>query len=344
MKDNNKGHKDYDNIFRENIEKILFPVIAQELKIDIVKSVPLTDKITRTFSRETDSTFNILTKTGEVFLLHLEFQTVSDKNMLYRMAEYHGLLLKKYQKPIKHVVVYLGKGHSKMKTTLEANKVFSGFTLLNIVDLDLNRLLRSQIPEVIVTAVLGKLGKEKNETLRLIIERLMELAQSKKDLYEYLKQLVFLGRLREIENEIIKIIKDMPITYDITKDSLYQKGIENEKINTEKALEKAAAAAKRAEEESKRAEAASKRAEAASKRAEAASKRAEAASKRAEEESKRAEEESKRAEAASKRAEEEYAKRIHGIKNMLSKGMDVKSIAEIIGETEDFIKEIQAKM
>ena len=112
--------------------------------------------------------------------------------------------------------------------------------------------------------------------------------------------------MREIENEIIKIIKDMPITYDITKDSLYQKGIENEKINTEKALEKAAAAAKRAEEESKRAE-----------------------------------EESKRAEAASKRAEEEYAKRIHGIKNMLSKGMDVKSIAEIVGETEDFIKAIQ---
>ena len=38
--------------------------------------------------------------------------------------------------------------------------------------------------------------------------------------------LVVLSRLRKIEDLTIKITEDMPITYDIETDYLYQKGIE----------------------------------------------------------------------------------------------------------------------
>jgi len=60
-----------------------------------------------------------------------------------------------------------------------------------------------------------------------------------KELY----QLTLLLRLRKLDNEIIKKLEDMPITYDIEKDILYQRGIVKGKIEESK-LQKAKKEAK----------------------------------------------------------------------------------------------------
>ena len=51
--------------------------------------------------------------------------------MIYRMMEYHGIELRKYRLPIKHVVVYLGEKPPTMRTTLREEEVFKGFILVN---------------------------------------------------------------------------------------------------------------------------------------------------------------------------------------------------------------------
>jgi hypothetical protein len=42
---------------------------------------------------------------GEKFILHLEFQSVDEEGMVYRMQEYYGLLRRKYGLPVKQFVI-----------------------------------------------------------------------------------------------------------------------------------------------------------------------------------------------------------------------------------------------
>ncbi len=104
--------------------------------------------------------------------------------------------------------------------------------MINIRGLNTNALLSSQIPEVVLTAVLSDYQPEEAETiLRKIVTNLKKLVKNKRVLKKYINQLVMLSRLRKIENLTIKITEEMPIHYDIETDSLYLKG-------TEKGLEK----------------------------------------------------------------------------------------------------------
>ena len=217
----------YDRIFRENAQLIFIPLIEMQLGLKIKDYQPFQDKISKTVEREVDFLYLIKTEEDKELLLHIEFQTENDKNMLLRMQEYHGLISRKHELAIRHVVIYLGKGKSTMKDKLEEDMVFRGFEMINLYELDRERLLSNQVPEVVLLALLSDFGKEQIEAvLRLIVMRLKQLTASEKVPNRYVEQLLMLSRLRNLESEIIKIIKDMPITYDIKKDVLYQQGIE----------------------------------------------------------------------------------------------------------------------
>jgi hypothetical protein len=111
-------------------------------------------------------------------------------------------------------------------------EVFTGFDLLNVQGLDTNELLSSQIPEVVLIAVLSHYPKEEAETiLREIVLKLKTLVKNTRVVKKYLNQLMMLSRLRKIEALAIKITEEMPIHYDIETDALYLRG-------TEKGVEK----------------------------------------------------------------------------------------------------------
>ncbi|MEM1121837.1 MAG: hypothetical protein AAGJ18_15405, partial [Bacteroidota bacterium] len=131
------------------------------------------------------------------------------------------------RKPIKHLVIFLGKGTSKMETKLKASEIFTGFEIINIFKLDTQELLASQIPSYIVSAILTDIPKDQIEaTLRGILVRLKQVCKNKSELYRYQKQLIILSRLRKFEEKATKIVYDMPITYDVETDYLYKKGME----------------------------------------------------------------------------------------------------------------------
>jgi len=108
-KDSLKERNFYDRIFKENAEHIFIPLIQQELGMKINSYKVLPEKITKTIEREMDFCY-LINEGAEEFILHLEFQSENDKEMLYRMARYHGLAFAKHKVPIKHVVIYLGNG------------------------------------------------------------------------------------------------------------------------------------------------------------------------------------------------------------------------------------------
>ena len=147
--------------------------------------------------------------------------------MIYRVGEYHGMSLKRYRLPIRHIVIYLGEKTPTMPTQLRPEEVYTGFDLIDVHALNTNELLASQIPEVVLTAILSDYEPQKAEIiLRQIINNLKKLVKNKRVLKKYINQLVMLSRLRKIESLTIKITEEMPIHFDYETDSLYLKGIE----------------------------------------------------------------------------------------------------------------------
>ena len=239
----------FDKIMKEIVEKIFRPLIEQKLGVKIVKSIPLKEKMQTTVEVEMDFFYEIITDTGEHFILHIEFESGNNLEMIYRVGEYHGMSQRRTKLPIRHFVVYLGLEPPTMRTSLKPEEVFTGFNLLNVRTLDTNKLLSSQIPEEVLMAVLANYPPDEAEiVLRKIVENLKKLVRNKRVLKKYINQLMMLSRLRKIESLTIKITEEMPIHYDYESDTLYRKGTEKgHKEGLEEGIEKG-----RAEEAAKK--------------------------------------------------------------------------------------------
>jgi predicted transposase YdaD len=226
----------YDKIFKEVVEKIFRPLVEKRLGVKIVKSTPLKEKMQTTIEVEMDFFYEIVIDTGEKFILHLEFETGINPEMVYRVGEYHGMAMRREKLPIRHLVIYLGEDSPTMRTQLKPEEVYTGFDLLNVQALDTDELLSSQMPEVVLVAILSNYPKEEAETvLRKIVLKLKTLIKNKRVVKKYINQLMILSRLRSIEELTIKITEEMPIHYDIEKDALYLRGTVK---GLEKGLEK----------------------------------------------------------------------------------------------------------
>ena len=218
---------DYDNIIKENIEAIFFPLLEKLLGLSISASIELKDKIQITIEREPDFLKKIVDKKGSEFILQLEFQTSNNSEMVYRMAEYKAILQRKYKLPVKQFVIYLGTSKPNMQTRLPKEEQITGFSLTNINDIPTNTTLESEIPEEIILSILTDYAKaETEEVINQIIKKLQSATKNQAELERAVQQLLVLSRLRNLEVETKKIVADMPITYDITKDGLYLEGAE----------------------------------------------------------------------------------------------------------------------
>ena len=228
----------YDKIIKENLEEIFRPLIERKLGIKILKSIPLKDKMQTTIEVEMDSFYDVTPEAGEPFILHLEFESGDNPKMVYRVSEYHGIALKEREREMKHIVIYLGMESPTMRTTLKPEEVFTGFDLLDVHSLDVENLLSSQVPGVVLIALLADYPPEDAEKiLRRVLENVKKLTPDEHQLRKYVKQVLVLARLREINFLATKIIDEMPITFniDIEKDVLYLRG---EAKGIEKGIEK----------------------------------------------------------------------------------------------------------
>ncbi|MEM6632250.1 MAG: hypothetical protein AAF694_21420 [Bacteroidota bacterium] len=224
-------HHSYDKIIKENLEAVLLPLSELPLGIQIHKSEKLTGKLQTTLEREPDFIRIVENPVGERFILHLEFQSSDETHMVYRMKEYEAILSRKYRIPIRQFVVYIGEGVSKMNPRIRAEEVFRGFELLNLSSLAAEKLLENDVPEAILKAILGDFKREDYFALfERIFFKIKRLSKSETQLKKYLKQLEVLSRLRNLEEQTTKLIQDMPITYDITKDYVYKKAREEQRI------------------------------------------------------------------------------------------------------------------
>lgn len=86
-KKNEPLSNDYDKILKENIASVFLPLTEKYLGIRIVNSEELKDKLQTTIEKETDFIRIVETDRHERFILHLEFLSVDEEGMIYRMQE-----------------------------------------------------------------------------------------------------------------------------------------------------------------------------------------------------------------------------------------------------------------
>ena len=119
---------------------------------------------------------------------------------------------------VRQFVIYLGTNRPKMRTTLRKEEQITGYALKNIHDLPVDKVLDSEIPEEVILSILADYPKANTAAVvQRIIGNLQKLATDEATLNRYIQQLVILSRLRKLDKETEKQVRDMPITYDIKK-------------------------------------------------------------------------------------------------------------------------------
>ena len=218
--------QEYDKIIKENLTALIFPLSKELLGFEILAEEALPEKLQVTLEREPDFVRIVETYRRERFILHLEFQSANDPEMAFRMAEYKAILQRKFRLSVRQFVIYLGKRKAGMDTQFPEGWEISRFVLKNLCDYDYRRLTRSEVPEAILLAVLGDFHQEApEEVIQQIISRLREVSKNQQQLQKYIRQLNILSRLRKLEQETLKTIKRMPITFDINQDKIFQMGV-----------------------------------------------------------------------------------------------------------------------
>lgn len=209
MKKDRKQANQYDKIFKENIEAVIPSLMQNVLGITAVYMDELPDDVQHTKERKPDVLKKVTDAQGNTFVLQIEFQVANETEMVYRMAEYHVMLERKYKLPIEQFVFFLGSSKPKMSTKIESKHLKFDFPLITLAELDYHIFLNSNKPEEVVLSILAKFTQETPENaLKQIIHRLEETTEGDLALKRYFKQLRILAQLRKLEEKLKNIIMD----------------------------------------------------------------------------------------------------------------------------------------
>lgn len=150
-----KQANQYDKILRENMDVALPGIIRNLLQIQMVSMKEIPPEIQHTKERKPDLLKEITDKDGRTYVLHIEYQSRDDKDMVYRMAEYSIMLQRKYRIRIKQFVIFIGRGTSTMAQGITTEDHQFKYHLLSLSTIDYKSFLKSEKPEEKMLAVLG---------------------------------------------------------------------------------------------------------------------------------------------------------------------------------------------
>jgi hypothetical protein len=148
----------YDKIFPENLEAALPGLIKNLLGIHAVYTEELPDDIQHTKERKPDVLKKVTDKNGETFVLHIEFQVKDELEMVYRMAEYYIMLLRRYRLRVQQYVIYIGASTPAMTDHIRSEPMNFKYRLITFSAVDYQLFLRSENPEEKMLAILADFG------------------------------------------------------------------------------------------------------------------------------------------------------------------------------------------
>ncbi len=170
---------------------------------------------------------DLLGQTADQSLIHLELQSGNDAEMPIRMAEYAFGVYRLFGKFPRQIVLYVGEAPLRMAPRLEGPDVSFRYRVVDIRELDGERLLESEQVGDNVIAILTRL-RDREGAIHEIVRRISELEGSQRELA--LRQLIILGGLRRLEESIEREARKMPLLDDILDNKVlgreYNRGME----------------------------------------------------------------------------------------------------------------------
>jgi predicted transposase YdaD len=204
----------YDRILRDGV-KALLPLLLAKLYQVVPERYDLEPgKVHTTLDLEADLLLRLHPDNpSKARALHVEFQVGNEQGMAKRMHEYYTVLSRKYDLKIDQLVIYLnpkkGKTSGRRKYTVKGKLTFQ-YHVLYLQDVPYEELLRLNVPEAVVLALLGDFGtNDPEEILAKIFSRLQAISANNDRMGEYVVHLKTLSNLREFSSEVHQKIQNM---------------------------------------------------------------------------------------------------------------------------------------
>jgi hypothetical protein len=193
---------------------VVFKLILQSVDLTIreLGATPIARWLNVELPEVRNTRVDLLGETAAGDLIHIELQSTNDPDMPLRMAEYCLRVRRNFRKFPQQILVYLGNAPLKMESELNGPKLTYSYRIVDIRDLDGERLLAS--PEVgdNIVAILTSLP-DRRATIRRIVQRIAGLGPGQQE--AMLRRLSILAGLRNLGQVVEEEAEKMPITEDI---------------------------------------------------------------------------------------------------------------------------------
>ena len=145
-------------------------------------------------------------------LVHIEWQSTNDLKMALRMAEYYLRVYRLFSRFPQQILVYVGDAPMRMEAELRGPALSYSYRIVDIRDLNGERLLESPCVGDNIIAILTRLP-DLRAAIHRILERIASLVPGERE--GALRQLFILAGLRSLEKVVDEEARKMPILNDI---------------------------------------------------------------------------------------------------------------------------------
>jgi predicted transposase YdaD len=179
------------------------------------------------FPRVSTQFADLLAETESGRLWHLELQATNDPDMPLRMLEYTSRAHRAYGRFPKQCVLYVGREPLRMVAEICEEDLWFRYRLVDIRDLDRERLLSSGDVGDNIIAILTEL-RSSEEVVRRVLNAIAALEESERQ--EALEALLLIAGLRELEEMVEQEARKMPVFDDILENKVlgreFKRGLE----------------------------------------------------------------------------------------------------------------------
>ena len=181
--------------------------------------------------RVNNTRVDLLGETAAGKLIQIELQSRNEKNFEIRMGEYLFAIARRFGRVPMQIVLYVGRARLSLKNGIEDEDLSYRFHVVDIRDLDGERLLASPHLSDNVIAILTRLGSEPG-AVRKILERIADGPEAERA--EALTEVSILAGLRKLDEQVERETRKMPIHESIMNNSIFgpriKQGLEQGRI------------------------------------------------------------------------------------------------------------------
>ena len=161
---------------------------------------------------------DLLGKTAEGQLVHIEFQSRNHPRMALRMAEYALAIYRRYKVIPTQTVIYVGERPLRMPPTLTGPDWLYTCRIVDIRDIPTEDLLSSPHLEDAILAVLTRLS-DSRDTIRRILQRIATATPDQRSVA--MAEVMLLAGLRQLKMIMKKELEQMSILIDINRHTIF---------------------------------------------------------------------------------------------------------------------------